>query len=290
LLQKKQINKYITLIKRDSIDTLEPLYYKDNIDSLVLNVNIKGKNKHKSLVCEYFNEHKSNHTSIDTINSFEGLYNVEAEKDKQFLSLFIKKDYLYDLLPKNKLSEDIFEFFQSEKSGKNLSNKKTNFKTQTLTQEIFNSPYDSALDKLFMEAKALELIHMELNGLFFEKQKSPSIIKFSNQDKEAIYHAKEILRKNLSNIPSIKELARMVAINELKLKVGFRTFFNQTPYNVSLEYRLQESKKLLQTSEMSMGEIAEYIGYKYTTSFTKAFIKRFGISPKELIKTRKYYY
>jgi len=289
LLQKEQINKHITLFKRDTIDTLEPLYCKEDIDSLVLNVNIKGESKHKSLICEYCARSKSNHTSIDIINHYEGLYNIDSDENKQFLSLFIKKNYLYDLLPKNKLSEEVFEFFQSSKTGKSISNKKTNFKTQTLVREIFNSPYENTLDKLFMEAKALELIHTEFNSIFYEKQISPNI-KFSKQDEEAIYYAREILKNSLSNPPSIKELSRMVAINELKLKVGFRTFFNQTPYNISLENRLQEAKHLLDTSEMNIGEIAKYIGYKYTASFTKAFIKRFGIPPKELMKSRKYYY
>ena len=290
LLLKEQINQHITLIKRDSIDTLEPLYCKEDIDALLLSINFKKKSKHKSLICEYCGENKSNHTSMDIVNHYEGIFNIDSQKEKQFLLISINKDYLYDLLPHNNLSEDIFEFFQSKKSGRTLSDKKTNFRTQTLAKEIFNSPYNSALDQLYIESKALELIHTELNNLFFEKQKDPNMIKFSNQDKEAIYHAREILRKNLANIPSIKELARMVAINELKLKVGFRTFFNQTPYNVSLEYRLQEAKKLLSASEMNMNEIAEHIGYKYAGSFTKAFYKRFGVRPKNIMKSRKYYY
>ena len=194
-------------------------------------------------------------------------------------------------MPKSKLSEDIIEFFQSNKSAKRLSAKKTNFKTKTLAMEIFNSPYESTLDKLYLEAKSLELIYMEFSNFFYEKENTQNIIKLSNQDKEAIHHAKEILLQNLSNPPSIKELARMVAINELKLKVGFNKLFNQTPYSVSLEYRLQEAKKLLsQTNDYNISEIAKLVGYKYASNFTQAFYKRFGIPPKELMKNREYYY
>jgi len=162
-------------------------------------------------------------------------------------------------------------------------------KTQTLAYDILNSPYTNKLDKLYIESKVLELIHNELATLLSEKDENTTI-KFSKQDKEAIYHAREILLNSLSNPPSMKELAKIVAINDLKLKMGFRKFFNQTPYSISLEYRLQEAKKLLQTSEMNINEIAEHIGYKHATNFSNIFYKKFGIRPKELMKSRKYYY
>ncbi len=88
----------------------------------------------------------------------------------------------------------------------------------------------------------------------------------------------------------MKELARIVAINDLKLKVGFHKFFNETPYSVSVEGRLQESKKLLDSSELNINEISELVGYKYASNFTQAFLKKFGVLPKDLMKSRKYYY
>ncbi len=100
------------------------------------------------------------------------------------------------------------------------------------------------------------------------KYKQP--VKLSTQDKEAIYQA----------LPSIKELCKIVAINELKLKTGFRQFFNETPYGTSVEYRLQEAKKLLIASELNINEISKKVGYKYAQNFTKAFGDRFGMPPK----------
>ena len=289
MLKEQQLNENVNLHIRDKVNNLDPIYFKGDIDSLILHINLNGSNKHKSLVCDYSGEVKDNHTYIDTLNHYEGLYNIDADEHKQFISLFIKKDYLYTLLPKSHLSEDIFKFFESNKSGKTISNQKTNFKTQVLAWEIFNSPYDNNLDKLYIEAKALELIHTEFNILFKEKGNKQNIIKLSSQDKEAIYLAKEILSQQLHNPPSIAQLAKSVAINELKLKTGFHRFFNQTPYNISIEYRLQEAKRLLNESELNINEIALKIGYKYVQSFSNAFTKRFGVRPKELMKHRKYY-
>ncbi|MDC7249174.1 MAG: AraC family transcriptional regulator [Sphaerochaetaceae bacterium] len=274
----------------DSSKKSEPSYSKEKINSLYLHINLKGKIKHKSLVCDYYGKSNCGHTSIDIINHYEGIHNIDAEKIKQSISIGINKEYLYTLLPQNNLSYKVLNFFQNDKSGKTLSNKKTNFKTKTLAKEIFTSPYENKLDKLYLEAKSLELIHTEFSSLFSEQEDNPNIIKLSNQDKEAIYYAKEILLQNLSNPPSIKELARMVAINELKLKVGFNRLFNQTPYSVSLEYRLQEAKKLLsQTNDYNISEIAKLVGYKYPSNFTQAFYKRFGIRPKDVREEKKSY-
>lgn len=287
MLKKEHINEDITLFKRSAPNKTKSFYFKEDVDSLLLQVNIRGNSKHNSCICEYSGESISGYTYLDIINKYEG---VDSYKNKQSVSLHIKKDYLYKLLPQDKFSEDIFSFFQSNKSGKNVSNKKTNFKTQILAREIFDSPYNSTLDKLYIESKALELIHNEFNLLFTPKQTYENIVKLSSVDKEAIYHAKEILKKRIHNPPSIAELSKNVAINELKLKTGFHKFFNETPYNISLEYRLQEAKRLLEKSEYNVKEISKLVGYRYSQSFSTAFIKRFGIAPKELMKTRKYYY
>jgi len=109
-------------------------------------------------------------------------------------------------------------------------------------------------------------------------------------DIEAIKKAKEILINNMKNPPSIVELARLVHVNEFKLKYGFKEVFNDTPYNTLLRYKLKYAADLLKKSDMNAGEVAMHIGYKSLPSFTKAFIKFHGIKPMELMKSRKYYY
>ena len=290
MLKTEQINKHITLFKRDSIGKSKPLYCKENMNALGIHINIRGKANFQSLVCEYCGETSNGQTGIGLVNQYEGYCNIDADPNRQFIEICIKKDLLHELLPQTDLSKQIFKFFETTKTGKDISVKKTNFKTQALAKEIFNSPYTTELDKLYMEAKTLELIHTELAILFKERDNKTNIIKLSSKDKEAIYYAKEILSKRIDNPPSIAELSKSVAINELKLKTGFHKFFNETPYNISLEYRLQEAKKLLETSEYNINEIALKVGYKYVQSFSNAFYKKFGVRPKELMKSRKYYY
>jgi len=263
--------------------------FSHSYNSLTMQFNLKGSNHNTNFLNNEINKANEKHTVINLSNKFNGYIHTPKNTYRQVVSLILDKEFLLNILPEQKQSDKILNFFETNQISQKLNNDKMKFKTQTLAYEIFNSPYTNNLDKLYIESKAFELIHHELTNLLKE-QTSKNIVKFSKQDKEAIYYAREILLNNLSKPPSMKELARKVAINELKLKVGFNKFFGQTPYNISLEYRLQEAKKLLHSSDMNITEIAQHVGYKYATNFSKAFLKRFGIAPKELMKTREYYY
>ena len=282
-----------TLTKHNSFTSTERKgISRGNLEGMFILVNLGDQRNYTNLINGVTSEAKKLHTLLGLVKEpTEGMGYAAAKTHLKFTSLMIKKEYLFDILPDNKSSKFIFDFFDGKTTDrKNGSNKKTNPKTQTLAHEILQTPYTNHLDKLYLEAKSLELLHTELNSLLSNDLNKTNQIKFSNQDKEAIYYAREILMNNTSNPPSLKELSYQVKINEFKLKIGFNIFFNQTPYSISLESRLQEAKKLLEKSELNINEIASKVGYKYAQSFSNAYVKRFGIRPKNLMKSRKYYY
>lgn len=53
---------------------------------------------------------------------------------------------------------------------------------------------------------------------------------------------------------------------------------------------MQEARALLETSDYNINEIASIVGYKQASSFSKAFLKKYNILPKEIMKKRSYYY
>jgi len=289
-----KINDNILLYKVDQHyeEDLEVTLQTDS-QSLILYVNLNKdqENQYKSLLSDYEITTKKDHTIIDIINKDTGISTMKKGTYKQFLQVVLTKEFLEENLPLNKSTEKLIDFFEGNGNIKNISYKQTNTKTQSIAYEIFHNSYNKDLEKLYMESKVLELLYTELDSLL---QKMPkklnSKVKLSKQDKDAIFEAKKILSQNLQNPPSIKSLAKQVAINELKLKVGFNHFFNESPYNVSLEYRLQKAKNLLEASELNIAEISYQTGYKYPQNFSNAFFKRFGVRPIDFIKSRKYYY
>lgn len=167
-----------------------------------------------------------------------------------------------------------------------IKNTTSNLKSNILAKQILSSPYKGVLNEIYIQSKALEIIFLELLGLK-EKPKNTEA-KFSEFDINALYKAKQIL-ENQSHFPSIYKLSRMVSLNEFKLKFGFRKYFAKTPYQISLNARLENAKKLLQKDSLSIAEISQKTGFKHQQSFSVAFSKHFGILPKDMRKTRKFY-
>lgn len=249
---------------------------------------IKGKGSYESLIENHIVNADELSAGIDLVQKGnKGILHFPEKTHKKSLSLFVKKEYLLKALSLNSDTEQIHEFFEKKIKIQNLKSKKINAQSMMLINQILTNPYADDLEKLLLEAKIIELLYSELKDLF-NKEKEKVIL--SKQDKEAIHQAKELLYENLENPLSIKDLAKEVGINEFKLKYGFEKIYKNTPYNFSLENRLNEAKRLLEQSEYNINEIALKVGYKYAQSFSNAFYKKFAIRPKELMKTRDYYY
>jgi len=263
---------------------------KANPNNFLIVIKLDGICEYKSLDNDYCKQITKGYTIHDMVTSCESLVSIPHNTNEQYIAVSLSKNFMEQNLLNNKVKDKILNFFASGKGVENLSNKKTDPITEMLALEIFNNPYNNELEKLYIEAKTLELIHREFVILQRENNIKTQNMIFTEKDKEAIYYARELLIQNMKNPPSMKKLAKMIAVNDLKLKKGFHKYFNNTPYNLLLEYRLQEGKRLLQNSYLNVNEISEKIGYKYTQSFSTAFYKRFGIRPKELMKKREYYY
>lgn len=106
-------------------------------------------------------------------------------------------------------------------------------------------------------------------------------LKLSEYDIDCLYRAKEIIDSNPVDKPVIlDELRQKVALNEFKLKNGFKQLFGYSPYDYYLELRMKEAKRLLlEEKSESITNIAYLIGYKNVVNFNILFKQRFGVTP-----------
>jgi AraC-like DNA-binding protein len=148
---------------------------------------------------------------------------------------------------------------------------------------------DDKLQMLYLESKLLDLIYTTFKSIETEDQNEN--IYLNTKDIECLYKAKTLLLNNMTNPPSLKELAYKSAINEFKLKKGFKQLFGNTVYGLLQEYRLNEAKKLLESNEINISEASSLVGYKSISHFSKIFKNHFGITPIQIKKeTRTIYY
>ena len=108
----------------------------------------------------------------------------------------------------------------------------------------------------------------------------------STSDAEIIQRLYNYIVQNLEEpLPSVKELAKMLGTNEFKLKDGFRHFFNTSIYQLYHEERLKKAHMLVQQTSLALKEIAFMSGFNDYTNFAKAFKKRFGYAPSQVLRS-----
>lgn len=196
-------------------------------------------------------------------------------------------------IAKNFLGNNFFDQLCIDLSKDNLlKNESTKIYSLNSLKDIISCPYDGVLESIFTESKILEIIANEFSPLLRKDKKNfeEKGIVLSNQDLKALYKAKEILIRDIENPPSIKELSRMVAINEFKLKVGFKTLFKTTPYSVVRDHRMKTAKRLLESSQYNVSEVAKLVGIKNPAHFSRCFFSYYKKRPKDVLKPKKYYY
>jgi AraC-like DNA-binding protein len=79
----------------------------------------------------------------------------------------------------------------------------------------------------------------------------------------------------------IPELARMVNLSPSRLSHLFKHNTRKTLRAYLTQRRMERAAKLLQQSEASVKELSYSVGYKHSASFTRAFRKAFGTSPRD---------
>ena len=157
--------------------------------------------------------------------------------------------------------------------------KTSNFKIQQVIQDVINCSYKNELKDLFLLSKSIEL--MVLQAELYEEQTINQFVK-SEADKKKLIQAKELLQLRIDNPPTIIELAKLVALNEYKLKRGFKELFGTTVFGFIHQSRMSMAKRLLLGTEHSAKDIAYQTGYSSPQHFSKAFKKQFGVTPKSI--------
>jgi AraC-like DNA-binding protein len=92
------------------------------------------------------------------------------------------------------------------------------------------------------------------------------------------------MQRNLNNPLKISELARGFYLSESHLRLLFRKTFGMSPNEYLLEAKMKRTKELLLNSSYSLRDISEMVGFHNQNIFSRAFVKKEGISATEYRK------
>jgi AraC-like DNA-binding protein len=151
-----------------------------------------------------------------------------------------------------------------------------------IVNSLLRSPYRGGVRLLHAEAKALELLCEVLSGTAVHKQELQ--LRTSESEARQLDFARHMLASQLSSLPRTRDVARAIGMSESKLKRAFKARFGVTVFDYGTECRMRHALELLRCRRMSVGQVADAVGYQHQTSFTAAFQQYFGFLPNQARK------
>jgi AraC-like DNA-binding protein len=203
---------------------------------------------------------------------------TENQEILKYLQIQINYSYISNLInpDSNKESADILE--SMIRNNYIFLHKQTppymTVEMHMILKEIISYSKKGVMQKLFVEAKIIKLLilifeQFNEKNTVEETPKTPSMIKkFVDEN----YH------KNIK----VEEIGKLIGINQNKIRKEFKAQYHITVSDYIAELRMLKAKKLIINKEIMIKEIAIECGYEYVQNFTRAFKKKFGVSPEKL--------
>ncbi|RXK11840.1 hypothetical protein CP965_11705 [Halarcobacter mediterraneus] len=247
---------------------------------------LNGSIQYKNVDFKINKTFKPNHLSVSALNQENGKSFYKKDSNLKIINMVATKEFIENQIiskennPLNKTLQDL----ENKPLFKILKDSPCSFETLLSLNTIFNSSHNNKLENLLLQSHTYGLLYNWLNNIQEEKEFLPSI------ERHYLNKLMVYIDENLFKDLTLKELAKVASTNETKLQKIFKIEYNTTVFKYIINKRLEKAKKLLETNEYSINEVSELVGYKHQSNFTFAFFKKFNISPKEVLKNKKFYF
>ncbi|MBP2618328.1 helix-turn-helix transcriptional regulator [Chryseobacterium jejuense] len=143
-----------------------------------------------------------------------------------------------------------------------------------ILKEILSYSKKGVMQKLFIEAKIIKLLI-----LIFEQFNEKNNFETASKTPETI---KKFIDENYHRTIKAEEIGKLIGVNQNLIRKEFKAEYHTTINHYISELRMLKARKLITDKDLMIKEIAIECGYEYLQNFTRAFKKKFGISPEHL--------
>lgn len=259
------------------------LYYEHSEDSLLLNYVAQGQCQYELEPDKYlFIKEKYINVYIKELNPHSFSY----IGDVTLYHIIINKKQFKEFAGHNKeFNEIIHELFESAKKENCTIFKAPNRITEIIEEFSKFEIKTKKTAKLFFELKALEcLLVLYENGVKDEKNVQRT---YSDATIRVVRNIKNSLSRNIASYVSLDSLSMSYGINLTTLKNCFKDMYGKPLYTWYKEYKFYRARELIKNTDYPISKIANMIGYKSSSKFTKAFKKEVGLLPSSYRKNKK---
>ena len=138
--------------------------------------------------------------------------------------------------------------------------------------------------KLFLEGMAYQILTHQILQYQDDKKEEGSRTLIRSTELKQINHISSLIESNISDVPTVENLAREAGLNINKLQEGFKKLYGTTVNNYVQKTRLDAAYNLLTKTDLNISEIVNAIGLSSKSYFSKIFKEKYNISPSEFRK------
>ncbi len=128
--------------------------------------------------------------------------------------------------------------------------------------------------------KISNLISDILTSMILEKGYIPDQKQYDRYKQDMTYAISYIENHFDQNI-KLEEIADFLHISKYYFIKIFKNYTGTTPYEYLINFRINTSKELLKSTQLSMDEVANRVGYPDASSFIRSFKKTVGLTPSK---------
>lgn len=153
-------------------------------------------------------------------------------------------------------------------------------------EQIFSKLYciPEGVRNPYMKLKVQELL---LFLYLIDAEKENQRERYASDYVEIVKEVHKYLISDLQKRPTIEELSKEFLINTATLKSTFKGIYGQPIGSYMKEYRVKQAAELLRQTRMTVGEVANWVGYENQSKFAAAFGDVMGLSPIQYRKNSK---
>jgi len=258
------------------------LSFESDFETVEMHFTLKGKSAAATDKFENTVRFASNQHNILYANKICGDMEWEGEHF-QLCEVNLEPNFFKKFIPDD---ESLFDTFRNaiDKGRSGVLGRNNNPITHQMHQivhEITNCERQGIFKRMFLEAKIIELLLLQLEQF---SDGSVSNLSIKKTDVDKMYAVREFILQNLDANSSLIDLAHRVGTNEFILKKGFKEIFGTSVFAFWNDTKMDQAKRLLTEQGMNVGEVSQFIGYKNQRHFSAAFKRKYGILPSHLKK------
>jgi len=156
-----------------------------------------------------------------------------------------------------------------------------------LLNQVKNYRGEGMAAKLFFKGKVAEAVALTVEWSKWAKNKQDAHHRLSVQDIHQIETITSFLNDHYAQYTSLEQLVKIACMGTTKLQTTFKQYHGCTITAYIQQRRMSQAEYLLANTELTIGQVAEGVGYSKASRFSELFRKSTGLLPGEFRKMAK---